>query len=47
VGVGDPAGASQAGRFVTVVDPDADAQGDDPNASDAKLTACEQQAEAG
>ena len=28
--VGDPAGATQSGRYVTVLRPEADASGDDP-----------------
>jgi hypothetical protein len=43
--VGDPAGAIQSGRFVTVVLPDADANGDDPDADEATLSGCEKQAE--
>jgi hypothetical protein len=44
--VGDPAGAVQSGRFVTVVLPDAEANGDDPEASEATLKTCVEEAEA-
>ena len=43
--VGDPAGATQSGRYVTVVRPEADASGDDPETADAKIAECQQQAE--
>ena len=43
--VGDPAGAWQSGRLVTVAHPDADSGGDDPDASDAALTECQRTAE--
>lgn len=43
--VGDPVGAVQSGRFVTVVLPDAEANGDNPQADEAKLADCQQQAE--
>jgi hypothetical protein len=44
---GDPAAAAVHGRFVTVVLPDADANGDDPDAAEAKLAACQDEADAG
>ena len=43
--VGDPAGATQSGRYVTVLRPEADAGGDDPDTADAKVAECQQQAE--
>ena len=43
--VGDPAGATQSGRYVTVLRREADADGDDPETSDAKIAECQQQAE--
>jgi hypothetical protein len=44
--VGDPAGATQSGRYVTVVLPDAEANGDDPDAADATLAGCQEEAAA-
>ena len=43
--VGDPAGATQSGRYVTVLRREADAGGDDPERADAKVAECQQQAE--
>jgi hypothetical protein len=43
--VGDPAGATQSGRYVTVLRPEADAGGDDPETADAKVAECQQQAD--
>jgi hypothetical protein len=43
--VGDPAGAVQSGRFVTIVLPHAKANGDAPEDAEAKLEACQMEAE--
>lgn len=38
-------GEAASGRFVTVVLPDADSSGDDPDGAEAKLEACQETAE--
>ncbi len=43
---GDPVAATPSGRFVTVILPQADADGDDPEGAEAKLADCQERAEA-